>query len=168
MIIWMVILMYRAFAVSCNVAGGSAVSLFIVAMVIVEFLSVSAIHSGLGNLVAKPTHHSTREFVPGDFSLRATEFVTLLSSGDFGAAVEMFDATMTSKMSAEKLEETWQALVAQAGSFKGQAAPQKKEVPGYDVYLIPCRFEKASLNTQVAFDLQGEIAGLFFLPADGN
>jgi hypothetical protein len=80
----------------------------------------------------------------------------------------MFDATVSSKMSASKLEETWQTLLTQAGDFREQGTPRKKEAPGYEVYLISCRFEKSSLNAQIAFDSQGRIAGLFFLPADGR
>ncbi len=38
-IIWMVALMYRAFAVSCNVSGPKAIALFIVALIVGEILS---------------------------------------------------------------------------------------------------------------------------------
>lgn len=43
MIIWMVILMYRGFAVSCNVNGAKAVGAFIVALILAEVLSKAAI-----------------------------------------------------------------------------------------------------------------------------
>lgn len=39
MIIWMVALMYRAFSVSCNVRGGKAVAVFIVAVILGEAIS---------------------------------------------------------------------------------------------------------------------------------
>lgn len=39
MLVWMLILMYRAFAVSCNVSGGKAVGAFIVLLVAAEILS---------------------------------------------------------------------------------------------------------------------------------
>jgi hypothetical protein len=39
MTIWMIILMYRAFAVSCNVSGSRAVSAFIVSLLIGELVS---------------------------------------------------------------------------------------------------------------------------------
>jgi hypothetical protein len=38
-LVWMVALMYRAFAVSCNVRGGKAVAVFVVALVLAEALS---------------------------------------------------------------------------------------------------------------------------------
>jgi len=43
MIIWMVVLMYRAYAISCNVKGGKAVSSFIAGLIIAEMLSKLAI-----------------------------------------------------------------------------------------------------------------------------
>jgi len=43
MIIWMVVLMYRAYAISCNVKGGKAVSSFIAGLIIAEILSKLAI-----------------------------------------------------------------------------------------------------------------------------
>jgi hypothetical protein len=39
MIIWMVVLMYRAYAVSCNTKGGKAVGSFIAALIVAEILS---------------------------------------------------------------------------------------------------------------------------------
>ena len=39
MIVWMVQLMYRGFAVSCNVSGGRAVASFIVALILAEAVS---------------------------------------------------------------------------------------------------------------------------------
>ncbi len=42
-IIWMVILMYRGFVVSCNVGGGRAVAVFIAALILAEVISKAAI-----------------------------------------------------------------------------------------------------------------------------
>lgn len=43
MIVWTVVLMYRAYAVSCNVKGGKAIGSFIIALLIAEILSKIAI-----------------------------------------------------------------------------------------------------------------------------
>lgn len=42
-VIWMIILMYRGFAVSCNVSGGKAIGAFIVALLVAEVISKAAI-----------------------------------------------------------------------------------------------------------------------------
>jgi hypothetical protein len=43
MVIWMVVLMYRGFAISCNVGGGKAIGVFIAAVVFGEGISKVAI-----------------------------------------------------------------------------------------------------------------------------
>jgi hypothetical protein len=43
MIVWMVVLMYRAYSVSCNTKGGKAIGSFIAALIIAEILSKIAI-----------------------------------------------------------------------------------------------------------------------------
>ena len=43
MLVWMVALMYRAFAVSCNVSGGKAIGVFIGLLTVGEIVSKIAI-----------------------------------------------------------------------------------------------------------------------------
>jgi len=43
MLVWMVVLMYRAYAVSCNIKGGKAIGSFIAGLIIAEVLSKLAI-----------------------------------------------------------------------------------------------------------------------------
>ncbi len=158
MTIWMILLMYRAFSVSCNVSGKSAKFLFIVALVVVEFLSMFVIRSGLHSVTAPSA----------DLSSRAAGFVTLLSDGDYESAVNMFDESMTSIMPEEKLEKVWRSLLSKFGPYEEHTAAQGTKVSGYDVFLIPCRFEKASINARITFDADREIAGLYFFPPDAE
>ncbi len=51
MLVWMVVLMYRAYAVSCNVKGGKAIGSFAVGLIIAEILSKLALW-----LVVTQTH----------------------------------------------------------------------------------------------------------------
>ena len=39
MIVWMVVLMYRAYSLSCNVSGGKAIGVFIAALILAEAIS---------------------------------------------------------------------------------------------------------------------------------
>jgi hypothetical protein len=43
MLVWMVVLMYRAYSVSCNIKGGKAIGSFIAGLIIAEILSKLAI-----------------------------------------------------------------------------------------------------------------------------
>ena len=99
-----------------------------------------------------------------DLSEQAGKFVTLLSSGAYESATGMFDETVKSLMPKEKLEEVWQGLQSQVGAFKAQGDIRTGKIQQYDVFYVPCQFEKTTLDCQIAFDQEGMIAGLFFLP----
>ena len=47
MIIWMVVLMYRAYCVSCNIKGPKAIGTFIAALIVGEVLSKVFIYIAL-------------------------------------------------------------------------------------------------------------------------
>ncbi|WP_321493621.1 DUF3887 domain-containing protein [uncultured Desulfobacter sp.] len=158
MIIWMVLLMYRSFSVSCNVSGKSAKLLFVASLIIGELLSVIVIRHGLAAVQTQTA----------DITIRAAEFVTLLSGKDYEAAVKMFDDTMASALPAEKLEDVWQSLVLHAGPFLAQGDARQERISGYDVCFVPCRFEHAAFNAQIAFDREAKISGLYFRPSSGE
>ena len=48
MVIWMIVLMYRAFAVSCNVRGAKAIWTFIGTLILAEIVSKVAIYLMMG------------------------------------------------------------------------------------------------------------------------
>jgi hypothetical protein len=158
MAVWMVALMYRAFSISCNVAGKAAVSVFIAALLIGEILSLVVLHYG---------SQALPDQMP-DLSARGGEFVTMLSKGEYTSIETMFDEKMKEAMPAEKIEEVWQSLITRLGPFKAQGIIRKTRVMGYDVVYVPCRFERATLDCQIAFDGEGRVSGLYFIPASGN
>ena len=96
--------------------------------------------------------------------LAARGFVDLLVKKDFGAAVAPFDDTMKTAMPEAKLQETWNAVLAQVGAFK-QAVKTSTEKRGrYTIVFVTCEFQQATLDIKVVFDQSKRIAGLFFAP----
>ena len=100
----------------------------------------------------------------GDVTVSARDFVGLLAKADFGGAVARFDATMKQALPEAKLREVWEAVQAQAGPFKEQVKTRAEKVTGYDVVLVTCQFERATLDTKVVFNTNRQVAGLFFAP----
>ncbi len=100
-----------------------------------------------------------------DRSAAGKEFVAFLARQDFAAAVERYDPAMKAALPEPKLRETWQAVQNQAGRFQRQIGVRTQTVQGYDVVLVTCQFEKATLDTKVVFDANGRVSGLFFAPA---
>lgn len=154
MMVWMVLLMYRAFSISCNAIGKSAVSVFIVSLIVGEILSLAVLHYGSRALQDRNS----------GLTARAESLVSLLSKEEYGRVEEMFDETMAAGLPAEKLATVWQSLIAQFGPFENQGAIRETNLMGYEVVYVPCRFERATLDCQLAFDGEGRISGLYFLP----
>ncbi len=100
----------------------------------------------------------------GDLTPLATEFVESLVKQDFANAVKNFDSTMKGMMSEEKLQEVWQGLLAQSGSFKKQTGVRQTQEQGFNIVFVTCEFEKSTLNIKVVFNNASEISGLWFVP----
>ncbi|MGZ5439080.1 MAG: DUF3887 domain-containing protein, partial [Candidatus Aminicenantales bacterium] len=98
-------------------------------------------------------------------TVKARELLAAMEKGDFQLAVRDFDATMLKLSGPDKLETMWRKqLPAQLGAFKKQAGARREELQGYDIVLVTCEFEKATLDARVVFDKAGKIAGLGFVP----
>lgn len=102
---------------------------------------------------------------PEELVTQAKEFVDLLVKGGFEKAWKNFDSVMTKAMPPEKLEEVWKSLIAQVGSFKKQVGVRTQTLPEYEIVFITCKFEKASIDVKVVFNMEKQIAGLWFAPA---
>jgi hypothetical protein len=178
--VWMIALMYRAFAVSSNVSGRKAIIAFIVCLIIGEIISIviiSQISRLTGNRMVRS---ETSKFITqgskitiqskdtktysGRLLIQGSKFITLLSSGDYKTAVCLFNEEMKSALPEERLKSVWESLSIRFGIFKGQGRVWKEKIQIYDVVYITCLFERGSLNGKVVFDNKGMIAGLWFVP----
>jgi dienelactone hydrolase len=98
-------------------------------------------------------------------TVKAREFLTALEKGDFKLAARDFDETMLKVSGPDKLETMWRTqLPPQLGAFKKQTAARRDQFQGYEIVLVTCEFEKATLDTRVVFDKAGKIAGFGFVP----
>ncbi|MFA9454209.1 MAG: DUF3887 domain-containing protein, partial [Candidatus Aminicenantaceae bacterium] len=95
---------------------------------------------------------------------KARRFLERMNRGQFGKAVEDFDAVMQERMSADKLEQTWGAVTRQAGGFQELKDTRQKTTGSYTSVFLTCRFEKALLDVKVVFDAENRITGLWFVP----
>ncbi|HEY6324579.1 MAG TPA: alpha/beta fold hydrolase [Thermoanaerobaculia bacterium] len=95
--------------------------------------------------------------------------VTLeISTRQFDKTVARFDETMTAVLPAATLAATWDGLLGQVGAFRGVTATRQQEAKGYHLVFVTCRFDKATLDVKIAFDARQRIAGLFFVPTQGQ
>lgn len=77
----------------------------------------------------------------------------------------LFDETMQSAITIEKLSEIWKTLPAQVGKYIGSGEAVASEVQGLVVVNHFLDFENVDLDLKLAFNKQNQISGLFFVPA---
>ena len=99
-------------------------------------------------------------------TLKARQFLTALERGDFALAARDFDETMLKVSGPDKLAAFWKdEFPKQVGAFKRQTKARPDKLAGYDIVLVTCEFEKATLDARVVFDKNGKIAGFAFVPS---
>ena len=105
----------------------------------------------------------------GDRVADAKAFVQAVQGGRYAEAVSQFDATMTAVMPASKLEETWQLVTKQFGSFAGISTTRTSKKGDYDVVQFPTSFGSTALDIWIVYDQSGRISGLWILnPTQGG
>ena len=90
--------------------------------------------------------------------------VDQLLAGEFAPVVARFNEKMRAAASEEFLKQTMASLTGQVGAFKARTGTRTDERQGIRLVIIGCEFERASLDAQIAFDVQERIAGLSFRP----
>jgi dienelactone hydrolase len=92
-------------------------------------------------------------------------FFDALAKGEYEAACKDFDETVRKASPPDKLKEFWEAFQKQVGALKKQGNPRVEKVGKYEVIVVPCQFEKITLDARISFDANGKIAGYGFVPA---
>jgi len=98
----------------------------------------------------------------------ARQTVLALGAGHFGDVAERFDERMQQALPPERLAAIWEQLTSQVGALRKISTVTIQEEGSMTVANVTCVFQKAPLVAQLAFDGQGRIAGLHFLPASSR
>jgi dienelactone hydrolase len=94
----------------------------------------------------------------------ALQFVQSMVDGKFADATTHFDSVVSQAMSAERLKQTWATLIGQCGAFKKMGDARAIHENGFDGAVVPCEFEKTTIDVKLFFDKDGKIGGLWFVP----
>lgn len=100
-----------------------------------------------------------------ELTARATALLDAMVRGDFAGATRHFDATMKKALTPEKLQEVWKGLTDQAGAFQRREGVRSQTQGAHRLVFVTTGFARIRLDMQVTFDAQGQVAGLFFVPA---
>jgi len=95
----------------------------------------------------------------------AKKVMDLLVKEQFEAVAKEFNAQVAAALPAPKLQEVWKTLLQQVGAYKS-AIDAKAQAAGGGITAVTLgsQFERVALNTIIAFDADGKIAGLRFVP----
>lgn len=88
---------------------------------------------------------------------------------DYAAVVAQFDATMKSVFPLAKVQEARESLEPQMGAFRRQVGIRGERIEQnkvlYDIVYVTWEFEKQTIDLRIVYDQAGQVAGLFFQPA---
>ena len=173
--IWMIALMYNAYTVSCNLKGARAVVSFIGALAVAEILSkIILIFLLKGLFISTPAsdalNKSDAENIVVSDTLtimqKTENVVTAFERGDFNAITVYFDKNMKEKLPPLGLQMAWTQTNMAYGKFERADIGSAEEISisEYNLIEVPFYFQKETLKLRLAFNENGEISGLFFLP----
>lgn len=102
---------------------------------------------------------------PAGVTSRAREALAAMAAGEFPKVESQFTEQMTAALPSGKLAAMWSSLVAQAGPHKNcDAEPRVVSIADKQMVITACRFERATVDIQLAFDGAGRISGLAMRP----
>ena len=64
--------------------------------------------------------------------------------------MQSLDGSIRQQLPVEKLQATWQSLVASVGEFKEQVGAHTFQIPSAELVIVTCAFANASLDINVA------------------
>jgi hypothetical protein len=114
-------------------------------------------------LVADAT--ATRETLPGAGDRALAIFGAVFAGRDAEVAAQ-FDETMRAQLPVEKLSDVRLQLRDLVGVYQGAGEPFARRIGKHTVVDVPLEFEASPMKGRVAFDQDGQIAGLFVLNPD--
>jgi hypothetical protein len=101
---------------------------------------------------------------PSDNAKQAVAFVTLLADQKYPDVEQQFSDQVKAALPADKLQGVWTKVLGRFGAFKTTGQTKTAEIQGSTAVYVESIFEHGSLWVQVAYDKDGKIDGLHFLP----
>jgi RNA polymerase sigma factor (sigma-70 family) len=95
-----------------------------------------------------------------DRAEKSKQFAMEMAAGNFENIVGAFDATMTSMLSKEQLEQVWLQTVGVFGAFSHICSTESKQAQD----VITLEYENCGLKVTLKYDTSGKINGLWLNP----
>jgi hypothetical protein len=102
---------------------------------------------------------------PPDLVARAQAIVAQLGAREFGKVEAEFNDTMKAALPAGRIEAVWTNVVSQAGALRRSGGTRTQTSGAFQIVIVTCEFERATLDLHVVFDAAGKVGGLTLRPA---
>jgi CubicO group peptidase (beta-lactamase class C family) len=90
----------------------------------------------------------------------ATTVVTLIAKGDYAAAERYFAPLLQAAAPAPRLQQLWQQLTDQLGTFERQSGAQEQTIGGVRSVFVHGVFARSTADLVISFDSAGKVDGL--------
>jgi len=102
--------------------------------------------------------------IPDDsfYFSKAKELLFTLNNEKFERAATFFDESVSNKVNATILKNTWSQLFSKVGNIKSTGKPRIERTDSTTTVYIPCFFDDATLDMKVSFSEGDKILGFFF------
>lgn len=91
---------------------------------------------------------------------RAIALVVDILEGRWESARQQFGETLREALSADRIADTMAQVAGLVGAYGAMGEPFVHQAGPYTLVRVPLHFEAGEMTAQVAFDAQGEIAGV--------
>jgi len=95
---------------------------------------------------------------------RAKELLSQMAAGHFEIVEAQYSASVAARLPQGKLAAAWKGLENQVGAFQKVTESKLQAAQEMQVVTLTCVFQNATLDAVFAFDKDGRIAGLRFVP----
>ena len=171
LLVWIVLLMYRAFSVSCNVAGGWAIGAFIAAIAVGEVATGATGQLLQGTVAPQPVASVP---VQSDQHHRAAQLTTRILQGHEQGRFEVLSSEEATEgfrvgFTVEVQRQNHQAIRLMFGAFEGLDYIETRYMdsqPHLLIHRFRGRYGAASRppEVRVVLDRDGRLAGLWIKP----
>jgi fermentation-respiration switch protein FrsA (DUF1100 family) len=90
-----------------------------------------------------------------------------LIAGNYAAAAADFTDEMSAALPPAKLQQVWESVIGQVGSFQEQVSVTSQTVDDYTVFVFALQFESALLDAQLSISADGKVGGFYLRPHQG-
>jgi uncharacterized protein DUF3887 len=96
----------------------------------------------------------------------AADLIAAWSDGRYDEVTRHFDTTVAERLPAAALAAAWAQVIGMVGGYDQMGQPLVRQLGDYTVVDIPLSFETGQMKGRVAYNAQGQVAGLFVLRPD--